>query len=120
MIVQADFSVLRQTRWREYAVRFIFGGAITALTGLVPLKWGPGAAGLFLAFPAIFHAAVWLSRFSTVSAIRLVAFGDHAVLHLSPRAPADLLNVRQEGPVLSRFRFSAYESSRFRLATMFQ
>jgi hypothetical protein len=55
-----DFSALRKTRWYEYAVRFLFGGAITAATGLVAKRLGPVIGGLFLAFPAIFPASVTL------------------------------------------------------------
>lgn len=60
MLIRADFSALRHTRWHEYVIRFAFGGAITAAAGVVGEKWGPGVAGLFLAFPAIFPAAVTL------------------------------------------------------------
>jgi hypothetical protein len=60
MLIRADLSAIRQTRWHEYMIRFAFGGAITAATGIVAEKWGPGVAGLFLAFPAIFPAAVTL------------------------------------------------------------
>jgi hypothetical protein len=60
MLITADLSALRRTRWHEYMIRFVFGGAITAATGIVAEKWGPGVAGLFLAFPAIFPAAVTL------------------------------------------------------------
>jgi hypothetical protein len=47
---------LRQTEWHEYAVRFVLGGAITVLAGLIAKKFGPAVGGLFLAFPAIFPA----------------------------------------------------------------
>jgi len=60
MLVHADFSALHRIRWQEYVIRFLFGGAITAATGLVAHRWGPGVAGLFLAFPAIFPAAATL------------------------------------------------------------
>lgn len=60
MLVHADFSALHRTRWHEYLIRFLFGGAITAATGLAAHEWGPGVAGLFLAFPAIFPAAATL------------------------------------------------------------
>jgi hypothetical protein len=35
MIVQADFSALARTKWYEYALRFLFGGAITVVTGIL-------------------------------------------------------------------------------------
>ena len=47
---------LRQTEWHEYAVRFVLGGAITVVAGLIAKKFGPAVGGLFLAFPAIFPA----------------------------------------------------------------
>src|SRR6185369_4068112 len=60
MRIQVNFSTLRQTRWHDYAVRFIFGGLITALAGMIAKKYGPGIGGLFLAFPAIFPASATL------------------------------------------------------------
>ena len=60
MRVHFDFSAIRKIRWYEYAVRFLFGGAITAATGLVAAHFGPVVGGLFLAFPAIFPASVTL------------------------------------------------------------
>jgi preprotein translocase subunit Sss1 len=55
-----DFSSLRQTTWREYLKRFLMGGAITAIVGIIGSKFGPGIGGLFLAFPAIFPASATL------------------------------------------------------------
>jgi hypothetical protein len=60
MKVHADFSALRRTKWYEYAVRFLFGGIITAITGINAKKFGPEVGGLFLAFPAIFPATATL------------------------------------------------------------
>jgi len=60
MRVHFDFSAIRRIRWYEYAVRFLFGGAITAATGIVAKHFGPVVGGLFLAFPAIFPASVTL------------------------------------------------------------
>jgi len=60
MRVHFDLSALRKTRWYEYAVRFLFGGAVTIATGLVAQHFGPVVGGLFLAFPAIFPASVTL------------------------------------------------------------
>lgn len=60
MIVHLDFSVLRKTKWSEYAVRFLFGGAITAIAGVLASHFGPVFGGLFLAFPAIFPASATL------------------------------------------------------------
>lgn len=50
----------RSTRWREIAVRFVFGGVITVITGLIAKEWGPALGGLFMAFPAIFPASATL------------------------------------------------------------
>jgi hypothetical protein len=60
MKVKADFSSLRQTRWHEYLTRFLIGGGITAVAGIIAQKFGPVVAGLFLAFPAIFPASATL------------------------------------------------------------
>jgi MFS family permease len=60
MQIKVNPSVLGQTKWYEYAVRFLFGGLITAVAGLVALRFGPGIGGLFLAFPAIFPASATL------------------------------------------------------------
>jgi hypothetical protein len=60
MRIQVDLSTLRQGKWYEYAVRFLFGGIITALAGIIAKKFGPGIGGLFLAFPAIFPASATL------------------------------------------------------------
>lgn len=60
MLVKVDFSVLGQTKWYEYAVRFFFGGLITAGAGIIAKKFGPGIGGLFLAFPAILPASATL------------------------------------------------------------
>jgi 4-hydroxybenzoate polyprenyltransferase len=54
MIVSVNPSGLKETKWHEYAIRFIFGGLITAIAGLIGKHWGPVVGGLFLAFPAIF------------------------------------------------------------------
>ncbi|MGO8816823.1 MAG: hypothetical protein ACLQVG_19460 [Terriglobia bacterium] len=51
-MVHLDPSSLRETRWYEYATRFLFGGLITAAAGVIGKKLGPGVGGLFLAFPA--------------------------------------------------------------------
>jgi len=55
-----DFSSLRQTTWQQYSVRFLVGGIITALVGLIGTGFGAGIGGLFLAFPAIFPASATL------------------------------------------------------------
>lgn len=60
MIIELKFARLRQTEWWEYAVRFVFGGVVTVLTGLAAREFGPLVGGLFLAFPGIFPAGVTL------------------------------------------------------------
>jgi uncharacterized protein DUF3147 len=60
MIVKAKFSRLRQTKGWEWLVRFVFGGVVTAITGLIAKELGPVVGGLFLAFPGIFPAGVTL------------------------------------------------------------
>ncbi len=60
MRVQIDPSVLGKTKWHEYAVRFVFGGLITAVAGLIAKHYGPVVGGLFLACPAIFPASATL------------------------------------------------------------
>src|SRR5712672_3109093 len=58
--VSLDFSALGRTRWYEYFVRFLFGGTITVIAGLLAKHFGPAFGGLFLAFPAIFPASATL------------------------------------------------------------
>lgn len=60
MQVHLDFSAVGETKWYEYAVRFMFGGLITAVAGIIAKKFGPAVGGLFLAFPAIFPASATL------------------------------------------------------------
>jgi hypothetical protein len=60
MIVRFELGALKQAKWYEYASRFLFGGAVTVLTGLIAKKYGPVIGGLFLAFPAIFPATATL------------------------------------------------------------
>jgi hypothetical protein len=60
MQIKVDLSTLTQTRWYEYAMRFLFGGVVTVATGLVANQFGPVVGGLFLAVPAIFPASATL------------------------------------------------------------
>jgi Protein of unknown function (DUF3147) len=60
MKISANFSALGKTKWYEYAVRFILGGAVTIIAGLLAERYGPVFGGLFLAFPAIFPASATL------------------------------------------------------------
>jgi len=58
--VSLDVSALGRTKSYEYAVRFLAGGAITVVAGLLAKRFGPAFGGLFLAFPAIFPASATL------------------------------------------------------------
>lgn len=58
--VQAHPSKIRETKWHEYTLRFVFGGVITAVVGIIGKAFGPVVAGLFLAFPAILPASLTL------------------------------------------------------------
>lgn len=58
--VRVDASALRDSKWSQYAVRFLFGGIVTAIAGVVAQHCGPVIAGLLLAFPAIFPASATL------------------------------------------------------------
>ncbi|HZQ95325.1 MAG TPA: DUF3147 family protein [Candidatus Sulfotelmatobacter sp.] len=60
MRIQLDFSTVKQTRWHEFAVRFLLGGLITAALGVIGKKFGPVVGGLFLAFPVMFPASATL------------------------------------------------------------
>jgi Protein of unknown function (DUF3147) len=60
MRIQIDLSSLRRTQWHEYLTRFLIGGSITVITGLIAKNFGPVVGGLFLAFPAIFPATATL------------------------------------------------------------
>ena len=60
MIVQFKPSALRQTGWYGYFVRFVLGGAMTVVAGLIATRFGPVIGCLFLAFPAIFPASATL------------------------------------------------------------
>jgi peptidoglycan/LPS O-acetylase OafA/YrhL len=58
--VKVELKALRLSKWYEYLIRFFFGGAITAIAGIIAKRWGPEIGGLFLAFPAILPAAATL------------------------------------------------------------
>lgn len=60
MRIKIDTSDVKESRWYEYAIRFGFGGAVTASAGIIARHFGPGIGGLFLAFPAILPAAATL------------------------------------------------------------
>ena len=60
MNVSFNLGALPKTKWYEYLVRFVFGGAITVIAGVLAKHFGPVFGGLFLAFPAIFPASATL------------------------------------------------------------
>lgn len=60
MQVKANWSAVKRTTWHEYLIRFVLGGAITVIAGVLAERFGPKFGGLFLAFPAIFPASVTL------------------------------------------------------------
>ena len=60
MIVKFSLGALKETSAKDYAIRFILGGLVTVVTGLIAKKFGPTVGGLFLAFPAIFPATATL------------------------------------------------------------
>jgi len=60
MYVRLNLAALSETKPREYAIRFLFGGLLTVITGIIAKRFGPTVGGLFLAFPAIFPATATL------------------------------------------------------------
>lgn len=60
MIIHINLGALKQIRWKELALRFSLGGAITAAAGSIAMEFGPVIGGLFLAFPAILPASLTL------------------------------------------------------------
>lgn len=60
MLAKFNPAGIHRSNWHEYAIRFFFGGLITAATGLIANRYGPAVGGLFLAFPAIFPASATL------------------------------------------------------------
>ena len=60
MRIEVNFGALKRSKWYEYVVRFLFGGTVAVLAGLIAKHYGPEIGGLFLAFPAIFPATATL------------------------------------------------------------
>jgi uncharacterized membrane protein (GlpM family) len=58
--VKTDIGSIGKSSAKEWAIRFIFGGLVTAVVGVVATTFGPVVAGLFLAFPAIAIASLTL------------------------------------------------------------
>jgi uncharacterized membrane protein YfcA len=60
MKIKIDTSGLKESKWYEYLIRFLFGGIVTVLAGTIAKRYGPEIGGLFLAFPAILTASATL------------------------------------------------------------
>ena len=60
MKIKFNAGAVLQTKGCEYLVRFVIGGGITVMAGLIADRFGPTVGGLFLAFPAIFPASATL------------------------------------------------------------
>ncbi len=60
MIVSIDLSSLRRASWYEWVLRYVAGGLVTVVAGLMAKFFGPVFGGLFLAFPAIMCASATL------------------------------------------------------------
>jgi hypothetical protein len=59
-MIEVHTESFKETRPREYLVRFVFGGVACVLAGLMAKAFGAAVGGLFLAFPAIFPCSVTL------------------------------------------------------------
>jgi hypothetical protein len=60
MVVHANFAAIKGIKLHEWIIRFLAGGVICVIAGLIARKYGPQFGGLFLAFPAIFPAGASL------------------------------------------------------------
>lgn len=59
---KVNLDGIKRPRAWEYALRFVFGGLVTAGAGMVADAYGPGIGGLMLAFPAILPASLTLVK----------------------------------------------------------
>jgi hypothetical protein len=97
---ELDVEGLKKTKGWEYALRFAFGGIVTAGAALVTHAWGPSVGGLFLGFPAILPAGLTLvkehdgraravddARGGRLGSVALTAFA-LIVWQVAPRVPA--------------------------------
>jgi hypothetical protein len=57
---QISLETLREVRWGQMAVRFIFGATTSLASGGVSLLFGARPGGILLAFPAILAATLTL------------------------------------------------------------
>jgi len=60
MVIHARFAAITGIKLHEWIIRFVAGGVICVIAGLIALAYGPELGGLFLAFPAIFPAGASL------------------------------------------------------------
>ena len=60
MIVHARLSAIKGIKAHEWIIRFVFGGIVCVIAGLIAQHFGPVIGGFFLAFPAIFPASATL------------------------------------------------------------
>ncbi len=60
MVIHAKFAAIKGIKLHEWIIRFVAGGTICVIAGLIAGKYGPELGGLFLAFPAIFPAGASL------------------------------------------------------------
>jgi hypothetical protein len=51
---------IKKTRFRDFAVRFVFGGAISVIAALIGTVFNESIGGIFTAFPAILMASLTL------------------------------------------------------------
>ncbi|HWE64015.1 MAG TPA: DUF3147 family protein [Chloroflexota bacterium] len=90
---------LREISWRAYLVRFVFGGLVTVVAGVIGMVFGPSVGGLFLAFPSIAVASLTLIEHNegknavgadaagtSIGSLGLLGFG-LIVWKLAPRLP---------------------------------
>lgn len=60
MIVHARLAAIKGIKLHEWILRFVFGGSVCVIAGLIAHRFGPVIGGFFLAFPAIFPASASL------------------------------------------------------------
>jgi hypothetical protein len=59
-VPQVEPDEIRKHSIKDYALRFAFGAAISLVAGLIGLKFGAKAGGVWLGFPAILPASLTL------------------------------------------------------------
>lgn len=60
LVPQVDLAKIKSNRFRDYALRFVFGAGIALAAGVIGTWFGPKVGGLFLGFPAILPASLTL------------------------------------------------------------